>query len=132
MRALGIVAAAWAALGCDTGGGACTEDLRAVFVTGIDSVGAPVANAAVSHVLPRTLTPVTIAQDPAQAALGRYVAFSDAALAQLDSTTFQAGGEVVRMTGIAGPTSFVADFVFAVPDGCHVRRVSGPDTVVFQ
>lgn len=127
--ALGVAAVA---ASCDGGTGACGAELRAVFVTAVDSVGAPVAGAAVSHFLPRTLSFATVPQDPTPVALGRYVAFSDVALILLDTATFRRSGEVVQMTGLAGPTSFVADFVFDVPDGCHVRRVSGPDTVVFQ
>jgi hypothetical protein len=39
------------------------------------------------------------------------------------------GGDAVSAVATKGSASVHADFVFGVPGGCHVHRVSGPDTV---
>lgn len=121
-----------AAARCGSPTRGCTEALRAYFVTALDSLDLPVPGASVSHVLPRTFTPITVPQDSGAVAQGRYAVLSDLVVVQLDTTVFRSTGELVRMTGFAGPTSFQADFVFDVPDGCHIHKLTGPDTVRFQ
>ena len=38
-------------------------------------------------------------------------------------------GDAVQARISKGAQSVTADYVFAVADGCHVSKVSGPDTV---
>lgn len=127
-----LLAAAVAATGCGSPTRGCTEELRAAFVTALDSLNQPVPGATVSHVLPRTQTAITVPQDTAAVTQGRYTVLNDLVVAQLDTALFRYSGEAVRMSGFAGPTSFQADFQFDVPDGCHIHKLAGPDTVWFQ
>lgn len=102
----------------------CPESLAFVSVRVLDTIGAPATAVAASHYVPRTGRTITVPQDASLAAQGRYVVLTD----------FQRGeilpaGDTVRMSGIQGTTAFVTDFLLDVPDGCHVRKVAGPDTV---
>jgi len=105
----------------------CTESLAFVSVQVLDTIGAPATSVAVSHYLPRTERTLTVPQDGSLAAQGRYVVLTDIQRGEILPT-----GDTVRMTGIQGAAGFVSDFVLDVPEGCHVRKVAGPDTVRLQ
>lgn len=40
-------------------------------------------------------------------------------------------GDSVRVTGVGGGRAFSAMYQFG-SDGCHIRKIAGPDTVVAQ
>jgi len=105
----------------------CTESLAFVAVQVLDTIGAPATAVAASHHVPRTGRTLTVPQDGSLAAQGRYVVLTD-----IQRGEILPAGDTVRMTGIQGTTGFVADFLLDVPDGCHLRKVAGPDTVRLQ
>jgi hypothetical protein len=105
----------------------CTESLSFVSVQVLDTIGAPAPAVTASHHVPRTGRTLTVPQDGSLAAQGRYVVLTD-----IQRGEILPAGDTVRMTGIQGTTGFVADFFLDVPEGCHVRKVAGPDTVRLQ
>ena len=105
----------------------CTESLAFVSVQVLDTIGAPATEVTASHYVPRTGRTLAVPQDGSLAARGRYVVLTD-----IQRGEILPAGDTVRMTGIQGATGFVADFLLAVPEGCHVRKVAGPDTVRLQ
>jgi hypothetical protein len=105
----------------------CTESLAFVSVQVLDTIGAPAPAVTASHHVPRTGRTLTVPQDGSLAAQGRYVVLTD-----IQRGEILPAGDTVRMTGIQGTTGFVADFFLDVPEGCHVRKVAGPDTVRLQ
>ena len=105
----------------------CTESLAFVSVRVLDTIGAPALAVTASHYVPRTGRTITVPQDGSLSAQGRYVVLTD-----IQRGEILPAGDTVRMTGIQGTTAFVADFLLDVPEGCHVRKVAGPDTVRLQ
>jgi hypothetical protein len=97
-----------------------------VPVTVIDGAGQPVEAATVTAVLVRTgqtLVPTgLILTTP-----GTYPLVDDGS-----TSVIQRSGEAVQAHISKGAQSLSVDYVFAVPDGCHVSKVSGPDTVALQ
>jgi hypothetical protein len=103
---------------------ACTALFAYITVAARDSGGSPVTGLTITDTVRRTGLAFTIQQSLSPAP-GTYVVFDDNSLARIRS-----GGDSVRVAGTNGTMGFVADFLFDAPDGCHVRKVSGPDTVV--
>jgi hypothetical protein len=108
---------------------ACTDEFRAITITIVNTVGAPVPDATVtSTVLPTPLhpgsplTPVSSGGSPS----GTYVIVDD-----LSRSAIRESGDSVRVTAQldAGPLT-TATYFINVPSGCHVNKVSGPDTLV--
>lgn len=104
-------------------GVACTEIFAMSSVYVRDTTGAPVTDATLRTILLRTgeqLVPQTLAlMTP-----GNYVIVDDGA-----RNTIRQSGDDLRVTGTSASGSFSADYVFDVPEGCHINKVSGPDTV---
>lgn len=105
----------------------CSESLAFVSVQAVDTLGLPATGVAVSHYLPRSGRVLVVPQDTDLVVQGRYVVLTDIQRGQI-----LPAGDTVRMTGIQGATSFVADFLLDVPDGCHIRKLGGPDTVALE
>jgi len=126
LAALAAVAGLQACADGATGGGACTAMFASVPVTVIDGAGQPVEAATVTAVLVRTgqtLVPTgLILTTP-----GTYPLVDDGS-----TSVIQRSGEAVQAHISKGAQSLSVDYVFAVPDGCHVSKVSGPDTVALQ
>lgn len=102
---------------------ACTEVFAMSSVYVRDTTGAPVANATLRTILLRTgeqLVPQTLAL----LAPGNYVIVDDGA-----RNTIRETGDTLGVTGTSSSGSFSAVYVFDVPQGCHINKVSGPDTV---
>ena len=120
------LAALAGACGSQSGGGRVCTDLFA-FITAIavDTSGKPVTGLAVSDTVTRTGHGFDVAQQ-AYGPDGTVTIFSDSNLGDVRES-----GDAVRVTGIVGAARFAADYVFG-SDGCHVRKVSGPDTVVVR
>ena len=109
-----------------TGGGACTAMFAIVPVAVVDGAGQPVEGAEVSAVLVRTgqtLVPTNLALF----APGTYPLVDDGSTAVL-----RRSGDDVTATITKGAQSMTVDYVFSVADGCHVSKVSGPDTVTLE
>ncbi len=127
--AAGIACAAGALLAAcssdSTGGRVCTDLFAYISVITVDSAGHPLdAPLAVRDSVPRNGVAFDEAQQPFPG-VDAITIFSDADQHKVSNTHTEP--VTVRGTGTAG--SFTADYVFDAT-GCHVEKVSGPDTVV--
>lgn len=105
-------------------GAICTASFAIVPVTVRDSSGNPVTGLSIADTLIRTRQGFLVPQSFGLAA-GTYVILDDGFRSHLRPT-----GESIQVTGFDASTRFTATFTFDVPGGCHVRKLSGPDTVV--
>jgi hypothetical protein len=108
------------------GGGACTAMFASIPVSVIDGAGLPVEGATVTAVLVRTgqtLVPTSLMLTVP----GTYPLVDDGSVGVLRQS-----GDPVQAHISRGGQSLSVDYVFAVPDGCHVSKLSGPDTVTLQ
>jgi hypothetical protein len=102
----------------------CTASFAFVPLTVRDSSGNPVAGLSIADTVIRTQQGFLVPQSFGFAA-GTYVVLDDGFRDHLRPT-----GESVQVSGFNSATRFTATFTFDVPGGCHVRKLSGPDTVV--
>ncbi len=110
---------------CDTSAPiACTSVLLTVTVTVVDTLGIPVSDATVTSTLMRTgeiLVPASLALLTG----GTYIVVDDGSRARL-----RASGDTVAVTARRGTGAIIAaPYFIDVPGGCHVHKVSGPDTL---
>ncbi len=116
-------------MSCSGGGmndAVCTAMFAWIPVTVIDGAGQPVENATVEAVLVRTgatLVPTGLMLTVP----GTYALVDDGS-----SSVIRRSGDAVQAHITKGEQSKTVDYVFSVPDGCHVSKVSGPDTVTLQ
>lgn len=105
----------------------CTMEFRAETITLLDMSGAPVPDAAVVSTLLRTgevLSPTSLALH----AEGTYIIVDDGSREKLRST-----GDSVRVVAQRGSALPVtATYLIDVPGGCHIHKVSGPDTLTME
>jgi hypothetical protein len=115
-----------AACGDDGMPGACTALFATVGVTVVDGAGQPVPDASVTATLLRTgevLVPTTLMLPVP----GNYILVDDGS-----TNAIRRAGESVQARVSRGTQSATVDYVISVPDGCHVNKVSGPDTVTLE
>lgn len=129
IRPTGLILLAIGSLeGCDaTRDSFCTQQFVTVTAVVVDGTGVPVVDAVVTSTLVRTgeiLPPTTLALFTP----GTYVVVDDGALSKL----LTAGDSVRVDARRAGGPSTTVDYLFDVPGGCHVNRLSGPDTLTVQ
>lgn len=125
-RRIGICIAALGLAACDTSNGVvCTAEFRALTVTLLDSAGQPVLDATTVTTIPRTgdTLPITWLGTPVG---GTYVYVDDGANNAIRELGDSLRVDVDRSAG----TDFSIAYFVDVPSGCHVRKVTGPDTVV--
>lgn len=128
-KRVGTYAALVAGLGlaaCDTSNGiVCTAEFRALTVTLRDSAGQPVLDAATVTTVPHTgdTLPITWLGTPVG---GTYVYVDDGAKPGIRELGDSLRVDVDRSAG----TDFSIAYFVDVPSGCHVRKVTGPDTLV--
>jgi hypothetical protein len=122
IAALGAVALATS--GCDEGlGTACTSVFVAIPVTLMDTLGAP-TDVTAQSVLVRS-GEVLHATSLVLLAPGNFIIIDDGSLNRI-----RVGGDQVRVTASRSGGSVVqADYLINAPAGCHVNKVSGPDTL---
>jgi hypothetical protein len=127
LLALLPLVAALAACNSDSTGGlkGCTTLFAMIPVVVVDAQGAPLASIAITDSVLRTHERFVVPQSFNGWPAGTFHVFDDSF-----SDRIRGSGDAVRVTGTNGTLAFAADFVFGVPDGCHVARISGPDTVV--
>jgi hypothetical protein len=113
-----------ASCGSDGGGQACTDLFAFITATAINGSGQPVSNLAIRDSVIRTATGFDISQEGTLNSAGTIVVFSDSYLANVRES-----GEPVLVSGTGAGLGFAAGYQFGT-DGCHVRKISGPDTVV--
>lgn len=111
--------------GCEPEGlaQACTMEFRIATLVVSEGAGAPVGDATVQTRRLSTgeiLTPTTLAQFAA----GTYPILDDGATDRLNPAGDSLGVTVARAADTLRLT-----YVFDVPGGCHIRKLSGPDSV---
>lgn len=104
----------------------CTASFAYLTAIAVDSTGAPVAGLLVSDSVLRTGKRFDIGQLNGMGTAGTMVIWDDNHL-----TSVRQSGDSVRVTGSTTTRGFDATFEFG-SDGCHVRKLSGPDTVVVR
>lgn len=112
------------ACGGNDGPVACTEEFRVATVYVEDASAAAVTDASVRTYLVRTgeLVPVTSIIDLVP---GHYVILDDSA-----TRLIRSDAEPFRVTAERGGTPVEALYTFRAPQGCHIEKVSGPDTLM--
>lgn len=119
------------AAGCDGDDGTqlviCTEEFRSLSVTVIDGTGAPVEDLDISVVRTRDGFTFDIGQDLAFNP-GEYVIFDDGFKDEVTPA-----GEAIQVTATKDGVSVTGSYVIATDAlGCHIEKVSGPDTLVWS
>jgi hypothetical protein len=110
--------------GCDTSPSVCTASFAMITATVVDGTGQALSEVSVTDTVRRTGAVLDVTQDIPPLDPGTAVIFSDAFL----SAIRPAGDDVtVVATAEAGVGS--AQYRFG-SDGCHVRKLAGPDTLV--
>ncbi len=107
-------------------GQVCTANFASVTATAVDASGQPVSNLAITDTVVRTGDGFDVQQNGFFNAAGVLVVFSDNYIGHV-----RGSGDSVRVTGTGAAKSFTATYQFGT-DGCHVRKISGPDTVVVR
>lgn len=103
---------------------ACTEEFRSWVVTVLDDAGAPVAGLEVD--VTREASGASLPYGEPGFTPGTYRIMDDAMADEL-----RIDGEPIAVEGSGGGLSFRADYVFGADVArCHVRKISGPDSVV--
>jgi hypothetical protein len=114
--------------GCDSGDFLlCTTEWVTAWVTLVDSTGAPVDSATVTATIRRSGR-VIVYPTPQGFGfrVGDYVFLTDADRRQLRSS-----GDAVIVTGTKSNAAASGNYVYA-NGGCHIEKVSGPDTLQLQ
>ena len=112
-------------LGCGDQPTYCTELFAMLRVTVLTQGGAPVSGLTISATTLRSGQSFTVPQQSVGGEPGAYVVFDDNLRDRIP-----ASGDSVRVTGSDIAPRFTEYFVIDVPGGCHVRKVSGPDTIM--
>ncbi len=103
---------------------ACSSNLFVSTVTVIDTAGAPVPDATLTAVLARTgdtLSPTSLALHVS----GTYIVVDDGSRGRIDPS----GDTLLVRLERSGSAGLTQAYFYDVPGGCHVNRVSGPDTL---
>lgn len=104
---------------------ACTDEFRTATVFVADADSQPVGDATVQTIHVRTGQPVPVTSI-IDLLPGYYVILDDNATSLIPS-----GVESFRVTAARGGGAPVeALYGFRAPQGCHIEKVSGPDTLV--
>ena len=119
------------ALGCLAGcgertGTVCTESFASASAFVVDSLGAPAGTAVITSVLLRTGDTLAITS-LIDHVPGAYTIVDDASVHLIRTT-----GDSILVRAVQGAATAEAIFVFDAPGGCHINRVSGPDTLVLH
>lgn len=103
----------------------CTASFALIPVVVVNAQGAPLTGISITDSVLRTHERFAIPQSFNGWSPGTFHVFDDTFIGKVRES-----GDAVRVTGTNGVLSFAADYVFGAPDGCHVAKLSGPDTVV--
>jgi hypothetical protein len=125
-----VLAVGGPVLGCSgdqaSDGCICTASFALYNVTVIDAAGAPVTGLDPTVTVVRTGQRLTLSTTPSG---NHYPVFTDGEIHLIDPA-----GELVRFVASNTQGSTAGDFVFDAPGTCHchMRKVSGPDTLVVR
>jgi hypothetical protein len=101
----------------------CTEEFRFLIITVRDGSGQPVTGVSITVTQVRTGQVLAVQQGVPTA--GTYVILDDSFKSQISSSA-----ETIHVVGQKGTSSFAVDYSVQVDScGCHVSKVSGPDSV---
>jgi hypothetical protein len=103
----------------------CTTVFLTVTTTVVDTLGTPVPDATLTSTLVRTgeqLAPTSLALLTA----GTYIVVDDGSRKKLRASGDNVAVTVQRGTGPVTSATFRID----VPGGCHVHKLSGPDSLI--
>lgn len=106
--------------------GVCTMVFATATVTVVDSLSVAAPTATITTTLLRTgetLTPTTIMDF----VTGVYAILDDGAVPKLHTS-----GDSIRVRAVQGKASVESVYQFDVPGGCHIQKISGPDTLVLH
>jgi len=107
------------------GGNVCTDLFAFLTVVPVDANSLLVAGPfTVTDTVSRSGESLSIAQQGFPA--GSATIFSDSYRSSVRET-----GDSIRVTGVSAGKAFHATFLIGT-DGCHIRKLSGPDTVVVR
>lgn len=109
---------------CGTDPAVCTASWAMVAATVVDGAGQLLEDVSVTDTVRRTGVVLDVTSTNPSVELEGVLIFSDAFL----RTVKPSGDEVIVVATAAG-RSGSADFRFG-SDGCHVRKLAGPDTLV--
>ena len=104
----------------------CTDIYAYLTAIAVDTAGQPVSGLTIRDSVPRTGAAWDETQQPVLGA-GSVVIFSDGDQQRVSRTRT----EPVTVSGHGTAGSFSASYVFDAT-GCHVEKVSGPDSVVVR
>jgi hypothetical protein len=107
--------------------GICTSEMRTVTVDVVNSLGTPDSGATFVSILTRTGD--TLRQHSlALLVNGTYVIVDDGSRQKI-----QPMGDTVNVSVIpVGGSTVTVPYLITVPNGCHVTKAAGPDTIVVQ
>ena len=119
----GSIAGVACKMPADQSGCVCTQDFRFLIITVKDGSGQPVTGVTLTITQVRTGQVLAVQQGVPTA--GTYVILDDSFKSQISSTA-----ETIHVVGQKGTSSFAVDYSVQVDScGCHVSKVSGPDSV---
>jgi hypothetical protein len=122
---LWIVGLVVALIGCDTGPSVCTASFAMITATIVDGSGQAVSGVSVRDTVGRTGRILDVQQEN----LGTFdpgiaIIFTDAFV-----SVIRRGGDNVTTVVTADGLIGSAEYRFG-SDGCHVRKLGGPDTIL--
>jgi len=106
----------------------CDTSFRSVTFRVVDSIGTPQTGFAIVVTNQRTGEVYDVRQPNHEP--GVYSALDDSFRDEVRNA-FGEPGEPIHVNGIEGDREFDADFIIASGE-CHVRKISGPDSVIVQ
>lgn len=111
----------------------CTTQFVQIIIAVVDAGGEPVQLAELEVTLVRTGETFDLSILPSDPSIGLYAIFTDSFLNRI-SWQYQGIGEELRVVGRMKDAEFTETYRVGVTDECrcHVRKISGPDTVVIH
>jgi len=105
----------------------CTPSFTFIPLAVTNPNNTPATSVIILDTVPRTGAGFPVPQDSSLLNTGTYNIFDDTYLGRIRHS-----GDSVRVTGIQTPKRFSVVFFIDSPDGCHVHKVAGPDSVQLQ
>ena len=110
--------------GCGTSPSICTASFAMITASIVDGTGQALSGVSVTDTVRRTGAVLDVTQEPPPFAPGTAVIFSDGFLSAI-----RPGGDEVTVVATAAGGVGSARYRLR-SDGCRVRRLAGPDTLV--
>ena len=121
---LAVIGLGAAVSGCGTDALVCTAVFVAIPATVVNGAGQALSGVSVTDTVRRTGAVLNVTNGSSALSPGTVVIFSDVFL----NAIMPLGDEVIVVAAVGGHTGNAA-YRFG-SDGCHVRKLAGPDTLV--